>query len=126
MPTNMLQLLSTIEITMKLGAGLALVAVPRALSRICGLPAPNDAFWPRLLGATLIGLGLATLLDGHAAAGKGLGAYGAATINLSVAAGLGALLILGQGVPAKRGRAILWLAAACLSVLALVEIISAD
>ena len=124
MQTSLLQLLPLIEIALKLGAGLALVSMPSLLARILGLP-PADPFWPRLLGATLIGLGLATVLDMHYLPGKGLGLHGSTAINLAVAAGIGAQLILGRGTPTRRGQSILGLAAASLTLLALVEIISA-
>ena len=124
MQTSLLQLLPLIEIAIKLGAGLALVSMPGLLARLFGL-APADPFWPRLLGATLIGLGLATVLEVQYLPGKGLGLYGSTAINLAAAAGLGAQLILGQSAPTKRGQVILWLTAASLTLLAFIEIISA-
>ena len=125
MQTNLAQQLPLIEIASKLAVGLLLVAIPRSLTRLLGLAVVDVPFWPRLLGVTLIGLGLATLLEVQYVAGKGLGVYGSTAINLSAAAGLGAMLILGRGAPSKRGRSILWLAAALLTLLALVEIIAA-
>ena len=125
MQTSLSQLLPLIEIATKLATGLVLAVSPRTLARLLGLSAADDPFWPRLLGATLIGLGLAMVLEVQYVPGKGLGVYGNTAVNLAAAAGVGAMLILGRGAPTKRGRAVLWLTAALLTLLALVEIISA-
>lgn len=124
-PSNLSQLLPLIEIAMKLASGLLLIAAPRSLARVLGLAPASEPFWPRLLGATLIGLSLASLLEAQYLPGKSLGLLGSTTINLSVAVGLGALLILGRAAPSKRGRSILWLITACLTILGLVEIVAA-
>lgn len=125
MPSNLSQLLPLVEVAMKLACGLLLVAAPRSLARVLGLAPVSEPFWARLLGATLIGLALASALEAQYLPGKSLGLHGSTTINLSVAAGLGALLILGRAAPSKRGRGILWLVTACLTVLGLVEIVAA-
>ncbi len=125
MPANLLLYLAAIEIALKLSAGLMLLIAPKTLARALGLPPADEAFWPRLLGATLVGLGLASALEAHYVPGKSLGLYGTTAINLCVAACLGGLLILGRSAPSKRGRGLLWLAAGLLTVLGLVEIIAA-
>ena len=109
-----------IEACLKLGTGLALVAAPRTLARLFGLPSADQPFWPRLLGALLIGLGVASLLEVRMQGGLGLA--GSIAVNLAGAAMIGALLVLGRAGRTMRGRFLLWLAAAALVVLSFVEI----
>jgi hypothetical protein len=109
-----------IEACLKLGTGLALIVAPRTLARLFGLPSADQAFWPRLLGALLIGLAAASLLEMRTQGGLGLG--GSIAVNLAAAAMIGALLILGRAGKTMRGRFLLWVAAATLVILSLVEI----
>jgi hypothetical protein len=109
-----------IEACLKLGTGLALVAVPRTLARLLGLPSADQPFWPRLLGALLIGLGVASLLEVRMQGGLGLA--GSVAVNLAGAAMISTLLVLGRAGKTMRGRFLLWLAAATLVSLGLVEI----
>ena len=78
-----------------------------------------------MLGAALLGLGIASVLEAHYVSGKGIGLYGHAAINLTAAACLGGVLILGRAAPSKRGRGLLWLAAGVLTLLGLIEIFAA-
>lgn len=109
-----------IEACLKLGSGLALVVVPRTLARLLGLPSADQPFWPRLLGALLIGLGIASLLEVRMQGGLGLA--GSVAVNLAGAAMIATLLTLGRAGKTLRGRFLLWLATAALVVLGLVEI----
>lgn len=109
-----------IEACLKLGSGLALVVAPRTLARLLGLPSADQPFWPRLLGALLIGLGAASLLEVRMQGGLGLA--GSIAVNLASAAMLSALLVLGRAGKTKRGRLLLSLTAAALIILSLVEI----
>jgi len=109
-----------IEACLKLGSGLALVSTPRTLARLLGLPSADQPFWPRLLGALLIGLGVASLLEVRMQGGLGLA--GSIAVNLAGATMIGALLALGRAGKTMRGRFLLWLAAAALVVLSFVEI----
>lgn len=120
----MLQWLHLIGIAMKLGVGLPLLFAPRTLARVLGLPKVDEAFWPRMLGVTLIGLSVATVIEAHVMPGRGLGVAGSVGLDLTVAAGLGGLLILGRAGTTKRGRAVLWMAVAALLLLGLVGIVS--
>lgn len=120
----LLQLL-WLDIILKLAVGLALLTAPQSLSRLLGLPNALDPFWPRLLGATLVGIGIAMLLDGQFVPGRAIGVFGGAAINLSAAAALGGMLIVGRAGTAKRGRGILWMTAILLTVIALLAIVAA-
>lgn len=118
------QLLLSIEIVSKLAPGVLLFLMPRLVIKAAGLPSGQDSFWSRLAGAGLIALAVGTYIEAQVAPGKGLGILGSAAINLTLAALLGSLLIVGRVPMTKRGRALLWLTAAALTLLALVEIVS--
>ncbi|MFM9849951.1 MAG: ABC transporter permease [Hyphomicrobiaceae bacterium] len=109
-----------IEACLKLGTGLALIIAPRTFARLFGLPSADQPFWPRLLGALLIGLAAASLLEVRMHGGLGLG--GSIAVNLASAAMIGALLILGRAGKTLRGRFLLWVATIALVALSLVEI----
>lgn len=111
-----------IEVCIKLIAGLALAAAPRGFARLLGLPSANDPFWPRLLGAVLIGLAAASLIEGRNPGAGGLGLAGSIAVNLASAVAIIALLVLGQAGTTKRGRLLLALTATLLVLLSLVEI----
>jgi len=111
-----------IEACLKLAGGLALVTAPRGLAQLLGLPSADDRFWPRLLGAVLIGLAAASLIESRSPGAGGLGLAGSIAVNLAGAAVIGALLILRRAGNTRRGRLVLWLIAALLAILSLVEI----
>ncbi|MDX2158681.1 MAG: ABC transporter permease [Hyphomicrobiaceae bacterium] len=111
-----------IEVVLKAAAGVLLVAFPRTLARLLGLAPVAETFWPRLLGATLLGLAVATFLEGQLATKNGLGMAGHVALNLSAAMAIVALMIVGRAAPTRRGRALLGAAAAALTLLALVEL----
>ena len=110
-----------IEIIVKGATGGLLLLFPRTLARVLGLPAVTETFWPRLLGATLLGLAAATFLEGQAAK-SGLGLAGHVAINFSAVLALIGLLIMGKAGKAARGRFLLVATALALSVLALIEL----
>ena len=120
----MLSQLLGIEIIVKLAAGLALLAGPRMLARLLGLAAAPDPFWPRVAGALLTGLAIAAAVESQWLPGKALGLAGHAAINLTAAAVLGGLLILGRTGALRRGRALLGLVAAALALLGLIEVVA--
>lgn len=111
-----------IELVHKGLLGGLLLCFPRTFARILGLPPVSEAFWPRLLGAMLVGLALATLLEGQLTSGNGLGLAGHVALNLVAALTLIALLIMGRAGPTRRGRWAAGLAAAALCMLAMVEL----
>jgi hypothetical protein len=110
------------ELITKLASGLALLAAPLTLITLFGLAPAASAFWPRLLGAFLLGLTAATYMDVSVRLGHGLGLAGAMVINFAVSMALAAGLILGQSAPTRRGRVFLGGIAAALFMLALAEI----
>ncbi len=117
----MVQLL-WIELVMKLAGGVLLLALPLTTIRVLGLPRSETAFWPRLLGAVLIGLAAATFMDASVRFGHGLGLGGSFTINIISALTLAAILTLQKGPTPLRGRIVLWGLVVVLIVLAFAQI----
>lgn len=117
-----MQQLLWIETVLKLATGIALLALPGPLARAFGLPRDSTGFWPRLLGAVLVGLAAAFVLEGWIGNVHGLGLAGALAINLATVMALAGLLILGKAAPTRRGRILLWCVVAVLALLALFEL----
>jgi hypothetical protein len=110
-----------LEMLLKGVAGGTLLAAPTMTAAILGWPRPGAAFWPRLLGALLLGIALASALNAKAATPRGLALGGSVAINLAAAAFLLATAIL-QPSATRRGRLATWLVAAGLFLLSLIEI----
>lgn len=117
-----MQQLLLIETVVKLAAGLVLVSVPVWTARVLGIDRPASGFWPRMLGGVLIGLAAATFIEERLPGSRGLALAGAVAINLSLAFVLIGSLIMKAGASTRRGRAVLWLAALLLLLVAFVEI----
>jgi hypothetical protein len=118
----MQQYLMWIEVALKLGSGLILGLLPVASPRLFGLPPSAGAFWPRLLAAVLVGVGLAILLQAIIKPGSGLGLGGSMAINLTAAAVVTGQLVMGRAATTRRGNATLWALVVTLTGLSLVEL----
>ena len=96
--------------------GLVLALFPAPAARILGLPGVENAFYPSLFGAVLIGIGAALLLERYFRADHlvGLGLGGALIINLCFGIALAAWLITVDLALPLRGYLILWLLVAVL------------
>jgi hypothetical protein len=105
-----------LETLLKLAGGTALVLFPLTSIKVLGLPAAASSFWPRLLGAVLIGLAGATFIEGAWEGSRGLGLAGLIVINVVLAA------LFGGGAQTRRGAFALGALVVLLFVLALVEI----
>lgn len=111
-----------LETLLKVLAGLPLMVAPIATAKLLGLPAPSAPLWPRLLGALLVGVGLAAYIQGSTVTGKGLGFVGAIVINLLAAGVIAALLVLDRAAQTTRGRSVLWVTVVILVLLSLLEL----
>lgn len=111
-----------IETFLKLAAGLVLVATPLTAAGVLGLDRPATGFWPRLLGAVLIGLAAATFIEERLPGSHGLSLGGSVAVNFIAAFVLVGTLVMKTGAPTRRGRLVLALMAAVLGVLGLVEL----
>jgi hypothetical protein len=110
------------ELAVKLVGGTILLLFPQTAIKVLGLPRTDTPFWPRLLGAVLLGMAAANFMDASVRLGHGLSLGGSFVINTVSAFTLGAMLAFKQGPPARRGRLILWALVAVLTGLALVEL----
>jgi hypothetical protein len=110
--------------TINLVLGGLLVAYPPALVQALGLPRSEPPFYPSILGAVLLGVGVALLVEGRRGGprGEGLGLIGAAVINLCGGAALVYWLLWGDLSLPLRGRLFLWGLAVLLVVLSPLEI----
>lgn len=89
--------------------GLPLLVIPGIVSEFLGLPTMSATFFPAILGAVFVGIGVALLLERFEPALGGLGLGGALVINLTFGLVLGGwLLSSGASLPA-RGLLVLWL-----------------
>lgn len=111
-----------LETLLRASSGLVLLIMPVAAARVLGLPLPQALLWPRLLGALLVGMAAATLLEGSVSGSNGLGLGGLVVINLITAAVLVTLLVLQRGSQTRRGKVFLWTLAVALITLGVVEI----
>lgn len=93
-----------------LALGVLLVASPRALPETLGLPAVATGFYPSILGAVLLGIGIALCIEWRRQPTGigGLGLVGAITINLCGGACLAGWLLLGSLDIPVRGQVVLW------------------
>src|SRR5690606_34240878 len=118
------QQLLWIETILKLSGGLVLLTMPRVAVKVLGLPAGDSSFWPRLLGAVLIGMAGGFYIEGARADSKGLALAAAILVSLAAAGTVAAQLVIMRSAPTQRGAAVLWLLVALLFFLSLLEIAS--
>jgi hypothetical protein len=106
--------------------GVILLLFPAGLLDLLGLPPTNTHFYASILGAVIFGIGVALLLElyGLRKSIRGLGLGGAIAINLC---GGGALAVWLVAVPLSiplRGKVILWIVAAVVLIIGLVELVA--
>lgn len=102
--------LLTIDGIVNLTLGILLILFPPPLVAFLGIPtAPR--FYPTILGAVLLGIGIALFLERGFKGwrGSGLGLDGAVVINLCGGLVLGGWLVLGDLALPLRGTLFLWI-----------------
>lgn len=117
----MLQVL-WIEMVLKAASGAALITFPGLVAAALGLPPVTHAFWARIAGALLLGIGAAAYVQGAWPKIGGIGTGGLIAVNLAGAAVLASLVILKRGAETRRGTIALIAMLSVLLLLALVEI----
>jgi hypothetical protein len=119
-------LLLTIDATVNLALGALLLVFPRPVVAFLGVPPSPVAFYPSILGAVLIGIGGALLVERRNPTGgaRGLGLVGALIINLCGGGALAAWLLVGRLGLSTRGSVVLWLVAAVVVGLSGIELLA--
>jgi hypothetical protein len=111
------------EVFLKAAAGIALVLLPLTAISAVGMYRPENGFWPRLLGAVVLGIAAAVFVSlNHPDAHGGLGPAGLIPINLAGAGAMIAPLIMGSAAPTRRGKVFILINAVALLALAFLEI----
>lgn len=90
--------------------GVLLLFYPSSAIELLGIPLVGNAFYPSILGAILVGIGIALFLEWRRTSSNfiGLGIGGAVVINICAALALLVWLVLGDLAIPLRGRLILW------------------
>ncbi len=103
--------------------GALLVFAPRFLEEQLGMPPLTGGFYGSILGAVLLGIGMALLWERSRGSGQspGLGMAGAIAINLSAAMVLIVWLLSGRLAIPLIGHVVLWLLVAILIGISLLE-----
>jgi len=107
--------------------GLLLLIFPPSLVEWLGLPLPSSAFYVRILGAVILGIGVALAIELRrepSSSWVGLGIGGAVAINLCGGGALLAYLAFGDLSLSMEGKIVLWILAAVVVGLGLVELVA--
>ena len=118
----MLDQILWLDVILKLACGVPLVLMPQASFKAAGLPAAGSALAVRMLGAAMVGIASAILLQGMVHRTTGLGPGGAFLVNLTGAIVLGLMLVSGKTELPWRARLLLWLLLAAMALLAALEL----
>ena len=106
---------------LKLIAGVLLILSPKVVAAAFGVPRADNGFYARLLGAVLVGIALAIIVEGAAGRPAGLGPGGAAAVNICGGLMLFVLTMFGRSDMNFRGRMLVWLILAALALLTIAE-----
>ena len=107
--------------------GLLLLIFPPSLVDWLGLPLPSSAFYVRILGAVILGIGVALAIEFKREPRSslvGLGIGGAIAINLCGGGALVAYLAFGDLSLSTEGKIVLWILAAVVVGLGLIELVA--
>jgi hypothetical protein len=113
-----------VDAVVNLLLGLPLVFFPGEVGQILGLPPLETPFYASILGAVLVGIGLALIIEcrGTRLPASGLGLGGALSINLCGVAVLAVWLAFGTLDLPSRGYVLLWSVVAVVGGLSAVEL----
>ncbi|MFW2388976.1 MAG: hypothetical protein ACN4G0_11605 [Polyangiales bacterium] len=107
--------------------GLLLLIFPPSVAEWLGLPLPSSAFYVRILGAVILGIGVALAIEfwrEPSSSLVGLGPGGAIAINLCGGGALVGYLVFGDLSLSTEGTIVLWILAAVVIGLGLVELVA--
>jgi len=106
--------------------GVLLLLFPVGIIDLLGLPPTNTNFYPSILGAVLLGIGIALFLEvvGFSRQIRGLGLGGAIVINIIGSFVLVCWLIFGSLVIPLKGRIILWTIGVVVFLIGIAELVT--
>jgi hypothetical protein len=113
-----------VDAAINLILGVLLAIFPKCVVDLLGVPHSDAAFYPSVLGAVLIGIGVALVIEylRKPTGPAGLGLYGAIAINLCGALFLAGWLLSGKLDIPLRGQVFLWGLTTVLVVISLLEL----
>jgi SagB-type dehydrogenase family enzyme len=116
--------LLVLDAVVNLALGLLLLLIPTRLAVLLGIPLSDGLFIASILGAVLMGIGVALLLESFrpSLGLAGLGLAGAITINMFAAGVLAAWLLSGTLPASSVAYTLLWLLAILVLGISLVEL----
>jgi hypothetical protein len=120
------KILLLVDCVVNITLGFLLLLFPVGIVDLLGLPQTNTNFYASILGAVLLGIGLALLLEltGRGRSFRGLGLGGAILINLSGSLALIFWLLFGAlDIPLK-GSIILWSIGLTVFIIGAVELLT--
>ncbi len=104
--------------------GLPLIIFPIRVTNLLGIPSPESTFYPIILSAVFVGIGIALLVQRYQPSVRGLGLGGAVSINLTFGIALIAWLIGSTTSITSTGSILLWLLAIALVCVSIFEWVS--
>jgi len=118
------RVLLAIDAVANLFIGEMLLLFPSGLVDFLGLPETNTFFYPSILGAVIVGIGIALLIEllGGGTRMRGLGLGGAIAINLCGGGALLVWLLAGPLALPLRGKIVLWAVALIVLAIGIAEI----
>ena len=119
------KVLLVIDAGVNLLLGVLLLMFPFGIAAWLGVPQPESAFYPTILGGVLFGIGLALLLEacGPERNMGGLGLSGAIAINFCGAGVLAIWLIATPPALPLRGQILLWAIVLLVLAIGLIELL---
>jgi len=120
------KLLLALDGVINLILGIFLLLFPAGIAKWLGLPYTGTGFYPGILGAVLVGIGIALLIERYGAANgpRGLGLEGAIAINFCGAGALLLWLIFYPFDMPLRGHVILWAIALVVFFVGCIELLA--
>ena len=113
-----------VDAAINLILGVLLATFPRSVVDLLGVPHSDATFYPSILGAVLIGIGVALVVEylRKPTGPAGLGLHGAIAINLCGALFLAGWLLSGRLDIPPRGQVFLWAVVAVLTAISVLEL----
>jgi hypothetical protein len=118
------KILLLIDSIVNLLLGFILLLFPIGIIDFLGLPQTSTNFYPSILGAVIVGIGLALYIEyaGHEKQIRGLGLGGAIVINMVGSLALIFWLIFGSLTIPLRGQITLWIVGVVVLFIGIAEI----